>query len=280
MEDNKKIDLEEYCCKLLEINNKSEIFDKVDINIFIFDIKNTELINYLTESKLNKLKKIYEENDNIYITGSFLTDILLSSIENIYVRKPIQFNKLNIIQSILQNEIKERILFDGNTIYFTIKWYKLYKNNELKKYSLIEINSNLLNDISYQYYLIYNYKNKNTLDNVNKFNNKYNQYDIEIIDEENVLRYFFKYLDLSDDFHLRYIIYLFILKPNILFGKYNNKSIIEILLEEYELKKEHIDNYNKIVAYIHTMNPLFISSKTISYTKNNYEMHLIMQYIM
>jgi hypothetical protein len=195
------------------------------------------------------------------------------------MRKPIQFNKLNKIQSILQNEIKERILFDGNTIYFTVKWYKLYNDDKMKKYSLIEINNNLLNDISYQYYLIYNYNNKNTLDNVNKFNNKYNQYDIEIIDEEYVLRYFFKHMDLSDDFHLRYIIYLFILKPNVLLDTYNNKNIIEILFEEYELKKEHIDNYNKIIAYIHTMNPLLFCSKTISYTKNNYEMHLIMQYI-
>jgi hypothetical protein len=138
MEDNKKKDLEEYCGRLLEINNKSEIFDKLDIGIFIYDIKNTDLINYLTESKLNKLKKIYQENGNFYIIGSFLTDILLSSIEYIYLRNPIQFNKLNIIQSILQNEVKERILFDGNTIYFTIKWYNLYKNNQIIKYSLME----------------------------------------------------------------------------------------------------------------------------------------------
>ena len=211
MEDNKKIDLEDYCSKLLEINNKSDIFDKVDTNIFIYDIKNTELSNYLTNTILTKLKKIYEENDKSYIVGSFLTQLLFSSIENIYVRKPIKFMKLNMIQSILQDEINERILFNGNTIYFTIKWYKLYKNNEIKKYSLIEINDNI--HIPYQYYLIYNYKNKNTLDNVNKQNHNYNQYDIEMIDDEYILRYFFKHMDLSDDFHIRYILSLIHILP-------------------------------------------------------------------
>ena len=277
IEDNKKIELEDYCYELLKINNKSEIFDKVDMTIFIYDIKDTELINYLTESKLNKLKKMYQENET-YIVGSFLTDVLLSSIDNIYLRNQLQFNKLNIIQSILQNEVKERILFDGTTIYFTIKWYNLYRDNKLEKCLLMNID-NFVNNISYQYYLIYNYKIKNTLDNVNKLNHKYNQYDIELIDNEYVLRYFFKHMDLSDDFHIRYIIYLFILKPTIILDKYNNKNIINILLDEYELKKEYIDNYNKIIAYIHTMNPLIFTSKMIQYTKNNYEMHLMMHYI-
>ena len=89
---------------------------------------------------------------------------------------------------------------------------------------------------------------------MNKNNNIYNQYDIDIIDDEYILRHIFHHMDLSDEIHLRYIIYFIILKPNILKELYNGKNIIEILLEEYEIKKEYINQVNKIFAYIKTYN--------------------------
>jgi hypothetical protein len=281
MEDNKKIELEEYCYRLLEVNNKSGIFEQIDVGIFIYDIKNTDLSSYLTDKILNKLKKIFIENNSHYIVGSFITQILFSSIEHIYNGNQITFinNDYGLIQNILNSEIENRILFDGNTIYFTIKWLNLYKNNKLINYSINNLNNEIMNShICYQYYLIYNYTKKNSLEDINKNNYLYNQYDIEMINDEYILRYFFKNMDLSDDFHIRYFIYLFIIKPNILIDKYNDKHIIELLLEEYELKKDYIDNYNKIIAYIHTMNPTIFNSNLISYAKNNYEIYLMMQY--
>jgi hypothetical protein len=87
-------------------------------------------------------------------------------------------------------------------------------------------------------------------------------------------------MDLSDDSHIKYIIYLFIIKPNLLFDIYNEKNILYILLEEYNLKKEYINNYNKIIAYIHTLNPILFISNIIKFTKNEYEMYVFMQYIL
>jgi hypothetical protein len=276
----KKIKLENYCYKLLQLNKMSNIFNEIDKNLFIIDIQNTKLKNNLTIEKINKLKKITLENNNFYIIGSFLTDILFSSFDNIYIKNPIHFSNLNLIQSILQDDIKERILFDGYTIYFTLKWYNLYNNKKLQNYSFINLYDDILNDISYQYYLIYHFNKKNLLNNIIKINNNSNNYDIYIIDEIYLLKYFFKHMDLSDDSHIKYIIYLFIIKPNLLFDIYNEKNILYILLEEYNLKKEYINNYNKIIAYIHTLNPILFISNIIKFTKNEYEMYVFMQYIL
>ena len=276
MDEYKMIELEDHCYKLLNMNNKSDLFDKIDLKLFICDIKTSILSDYLTNNILIKLKKIFTENENQCIIGSFITKILFSSIDNIYIGNNIQFINNNIL-NILNNEIENRILFDGHTIYFTIKWLNLYKNHKLINHSINNLDISL-NTYPYQYYLIYNYINKNSLEDVNKNNHTYNQYDIEMIDDEYILRYYFKNMDLSDDFHIRHIIFLFIIKPNILQNKYN-KTIIEILLKEYDLKKEYIDNYNKLIAYIHTMNPVIFNSNLISYTKNNNELYLMMQYI-
>ena len=61
---NKKLDLEDHCAQLFKINDKSETLEKIDLSIFIYDIKTTELNKYLTDALIDKLKNICQINDN------------------------------------------------------------------------------------------------------------------------------------------------------------------------------------------------------------------------
>lgn len=271
MDDNKLIELEDYCHQLLKINNKSETLDKIDLTIFIYDIKNTELNKYLTNDIINKLQKICTTNNkNIY--GSWLTKILFSSIDKLYEGHHIKFTDNDNLYHLLNHKIEDRIYFDHNksTIYFTIKWLNNFKiNNETK------LNNEINHHISYQYFIIHNFIKKTELNNLY---HTYNQYDIDMMDYEYILRYFFHNMDLIDDGHIKYIIYLFVINPNILLDSFNNKNIMELLLEEYE-STNYIDKLNQLIAYINSMNPSIFTSNLINNCKNEKLIYLLMHYI-
>jgi hypothetical protein len=287
----KQINMEKYCIQLLNINKSSSIFNQIDYKTFIYSINDTELKNNIDEITLNKLHKIISENN--YITGSILRQLLLKNINNQNGDEITIINKENgFIQSILDNKLEDRIIYDGNNIFFTASWYQEYKNNKFSNYiidfnkPLNQNNKSLNQKIKplYQNIFLYYYLNKKTLDELSELQCDKN--DIELIDDEYILRSMFKNIDLSDDIHIKYIIYYIILKPEILNTKFkDSKNIIILLLEEYTIIEENINKINKLFTYINTFNSEIFdetdnkNNKVISYTKNDYELYLVMNFL-
>lgn len=272
--DTKKKYLEEMCCKLFMINSNSNIFNRTDLTEFIYKINIKDLVD--KQNIIKKLQNIINK-DKIFIVGSILNQLIFDYFEGKDF-KTIPQTKNNLIKNILDNAPKDRILFDGDIIYVTVKWHENYKLPcIMDSQSVFDKSRCLLTNI-----FINCFKQNKTLEEITLIiSDTYCKYDFDIMDDEYILRSLFVNYNFSAQ-HMRYLIYYNVIKPEISFTSFDGKNILMILLEEINFSDRKRE-LNEIIKYFIEINPKIIEHvddykrNILFYCKNHTELEIILE---